>query len=48
MSSNEQQSHKQAGGGFGFNPFGFAFGGTKAAQDMRSFDEILKEFEEFF
>ena len=31
-----------------FNPFGFAFGGTKAAADMRSFDEILKEFEEFF
>jgi len=48
MSSNEQQSHEQTGGGFGFNPFGFAFGGTKAAQDMRSFDEILKEFEEFF
>ena len=38
----------QQGGGFGFNPFGFAFGGTKAAADMRSFDEILKEFEDFF
>ena len=48
MSANDQQSHESAGGGFGFNPFGFAFGGTKAAKDMRTFDEILKEFEEFF
>lgn len=48
MSSNDQQNMNQQGGGFGFNPFGFAFGGTKAAADMRSFDEILKEFEDFF
>ena len=47
MSSNEQQQHRSQGG-FGFNPFGFAFGGSKAAADMRSFDEILKEFENFF
>lgn len=49
MSSNEQQNFEQAGGGFGkFNPFGFAFGKTKAASDMRSFEDILKEFNEFF
>lgn len=49
MSSNDQQNYEAAGGGFGgFNPFGFAFGGTKAAADMRSFEEILKEFEDFF
>ena len=47
MSSNEQQNAEQAGG-WGFNPFGFAFGGAQHAQDMRSFDEILKEYENFF
>lgn len=49
MSSNEQQNHQQAGGGFGFNPFSYAFrGAAKTSADMRSFDDILKEFEEFF
>lgn len=48
MSSNEQQNYEQAGGGFGFNPFGYAFGKSKAAADMRSFEDILKEFEQFF
>lgn len=46
MSSNEQQNQEEAG--FSFNPFGFAFGGAQHTQDMRSFDEILKEFEDFF
>ena len=46
MSSNDQSNHEASG--FSFNPFGFAFGGSQHAQDMRSFDEILKEFEEFF
>ena len=43
MSSNEQSNHEAQG--FGFNPFTY---GTGKAQDMRSFDEILKEFEDFF
>jgi molecular chaperone DnaJ len=46
MSANEQSNYQQAGGVFGgFNPFGFAFGKSKAAADMRSFEDILKEFE---
>lgn len=31
-----------------FDLFGFAFGGKKKKEDMRSFDDILKEFETFF
>ena len=51
MSSNDQQNANQRGD-FGFNPFGFAFsafrkGGQKQEQ-TRSFEEILKEFEQFF
>lgn len=46
MSSNEQQNHESQGGGFGYNPFSFFQGKPQA--DMRSFDEILKEFEDFF
>eukprot|EP00351_Strombidinopsis_sp_SopsisLIS2011_P001717 CAMPEP_0116871922 /NCGR_PEP_ID=MMETSP0463-20121206/2486_1 /TAXON_ID=181622 /ORGANISM="Strombidinopsis sp, Strain SopsisLIS2011" /LENGTH=89 /DNA_ID=CAMNT_0004511255 /DNA_START=304 /DNA_END=573 /DNA_ORIENTATION=- len=49
MSSNEQSSAEQAGHSFnGFSPFGFGFGGQKQKEDIRSFEEIMREFEEFF
>ena len=31
-----------------FDIFGYMFGGKKQKEDMRSFDDILKEFETFF
>ena len=52
MSSNEQQNADEQSAGFGFNPFGFAFSAFRKdkqqAQDTRSFQEILEEFEKFF
>lgn len=50
MSANAQQTHESQGGSFMFNPFSFAFGGTQAARnrDMRSYEEILREYEDFF
>lgn len=52
MSSNEQQNADQRGESFGFNPFGFAFSAfrkSSATQEQaKSFEEILKEFEQFF
>ena len=48
-------NHDEAGKqGFGFNPFGYAFsafsrgGGPKKDADEKTFEEILKDFEEFF
>ena len=54
MSSNEQQNADTEADAYGFNPFGFAFSAfSRSASknqgaDTRSFEDILKEFEEFF
>mmetsp|Transcript_9626 Transcript_9626/g.13142 ORF Transcript_9626/g.13142 Transcript_9626/m.13142 type:complete len:107 (+) Transcript_9626:372-692(+) len=52
MSSNEQQNADQRGEAYGFNPFGFAFSafrkGAAKEEETKSFQEILKEFEQFF
>lgn len=42
------QQNAEAEGGFGFNPFGYAFGGSRATQDLRTFEQILREYEDFF
>lgn len=47
MTSNDQQNAEQRGDGQGFNPFGFGFGGRNK-QDITSYEEVLKEFDEFF
>lgn len=55
MSSNDQQNAGSQGDNFGFNPFGFAFSafrkggaGGSGQENMRSYEDILKEFEQFF
>lgn len=51
MSSNEQQNAGAEGESFGFNPFGYAFSAFRKAknnENARSYEEILKEFEQFF
>ena len=45
MSSNEQQNYEQAGGSFKFDPFSSFMCGQP--NDKRTFEEILKEFEQF-
>jgi molecular chaperone DnaJ len=51
MSSNDQQNATSQCESFGFNPFGFAFSAFRKSakpEETRSFEEILKEFEQFF
>ena len=56
MDSNEQQQAGGGpfGGGFGFNPFGEAFWsqfggkGGKSSGQQAGFEDIFKEFDEFF
>jgi len=53
MSSNEQDNMTDQGYDLNnpfknFNPFGFAFGGRQQEKQQASFDDIMKEFDEFF
>ena len=54
MDSNEQrQTGAGPSSGFGFNPFGQDFwsqfgGGAKAEKGSQSYDDLFKEFEQFF